>query len=319
MTDQTVLVADLGGTNTRVALATGATLRTDTIRRFRNSEMAGIDDVLSRYLTEFGDADVSGACVAMAGLVENGAGVMTNLKWEINNATIGAATGAKTVKVINDLQAQGHALNNLGEGTVNTIQTGDEAPEGASRLVIGVGTGLNSAPVHYVNGASFVAAAESGHLTMPIRSDADLRLATFVEKIHGFPAAEDVISGRGLSHIYDWLSSEAGDNAAKDPATVMGDHAAGTDPRATLAVGHFARILGNIVGDWALAHLPYGGIYLVGGVSNALAPHMAAGGFTQAFAEKGRFHDFMARFPIHVVEDDYAALTGCAKYLSEQS
>jgi glucokinase len=43
MTDAPNLVADLGGTNTRVALADGPALRDGSIRRFRNADHAGLD------------------------------------------------------------------------------------------------------------------------------------------------------------------------------------------------------------------------------------------------------------------------------------
>ncbi len=40
------LVADIGGTNTRVALADGRKIIDSTIRRYRNSEFPGLESVL---------------------------------------------------------------------------------------------------------------------------------------------------------------------------------------------------------------------------------------------------------------------------------
>ena len=40
-------------------------------------------------------------------------------------------------------------------------------------------------------------------------------------------------------------------------------------------------------------------------------------GFSDAFRDKGRFSGFMKNFPVYVVEDDYAALTGMAAHLEE--
>ena len=79
----------------------------------------------------------------------------------------------------------------------------------------------------------------------------------------------------------------------------------------------FIRILGTVVGNLSLIHLPLGGVYLVGGVARAMAPHLAAMGFAEAFRDKGRFAGFMANFPVHLVTDDFAALTGCAAHLRE--
>jgi len=35
-----------------------------------------------------------------------------------------------------------------------------------------------------------------------------------------------------------------------------------------------------------------------------------------ALRDKGRFAEFLKAFPVWVVEDDFAALTGCAVYLA---
>jgi glucokinase len=54
-------------------------------------------------------------------------------------------------------------------------------------------------------------------------------------------------------------------------------------------------------------------------VARAFAPHLAALGMAEAMAEMGRFSGLMASFPVWSVEDDYAALAGCAAALAEAS
>ena len=69
------ILADIGGTNTRVALADGASVRHDSIRRYPNAEYRArgqdIAHVLRDYLDQTG-ASVSGVCVAAAGPVQDG-------------------------------------------------------------------------------------------------------------------------------------------------------------------------------------------------------------------------------------------------------
>ncbi|HHS94429.1 MAG TPA: glucokinase, partial [Rhodobacterales bacterium] len=36
----------------------------------------------------------------------------------------------------------------------------------------------------------------------------------------------------------------------------------------------------------------------------------------EAMRDKGRFSGFMKNFPVFVIEDDFAALTGCAHHLA---
>lgn len=316
--DTLTLVADIGGTNTRVALARGAVLLAPTIRRYANAEHASLTEVLTRFLAAEGHVDCAGACVAVAGPVADGAGRLTNLDWQIDLATLAAATRAERVAILNDLQAQGFALDHLAPGTLRPVlpAAGPAAP-GASQLVVGIGTGFNAAPVHHLAGGRLVAPSECGHISLPVRTQDDLRLAHYVERAHGFPGVEDVLSGRGLARLHAFLCEEAGHSAGLSAAEIMTRIDRGGDPMAEAAGRIFTRLLGTVTGDLALVHLPKGGLYLCGGVARALAPHLDRFGFARAFRDKGRFGPFMDAFPVFMIEDDYAALTGCAVHLGE--
>jgi glucokinase len=313
------LVADIGGTNTRVALATGRSLVNGTIRRYRNVDFPGLESVLRRYISDEGDVDPVAACVAVAGPVRDGRATMTNLDWAIDKDTLARATHAETVAILNDLQAQGHALGHIDPANIRTVVDGPKGNENAAKLVVGVGTGFNAAPVYELGSGRIVTPSESGHANLPIRNEVELRLCQFVSTAHGFPAVEDVLSGRGLERVYAFLGQEAGDPmecAAQDIMAACGD---GSDQRAIAAAQLFTQILGTVCGNLALIQLPFGGLYLAGGVARAFAPHLATFGFADSFRDKGRFAGFMSNFAVHVIEDDYAALTGSAAYLVELS
>ena len=312
MGDALHLVADVGGTNTRVAMARGAAVLPDTIRRYANRDFADLAPVLRRYRDETGGPGPVAACVAVAGPVSDGHAELTNLAWSIDTARLIAATDAPRAAILNDLQAQGHALGDLRPDCIVPVI---EAPtvEFGARLVVGVGTGFNAAPVHSIGPDRLVPAGEAGHASLPVQTEADLRLATFLATLHGVAAVEDVLSGRGLEEIYRWLASEAG--APETPTAAEIVAGVSTDPRAQAAVQGFVRMLGTVAGDLALVHLPLAGVYLVGGVARAVGPHLAAMGFADAFRDKGRFSGFMRNFAVTLVTDDFAALTGCAAHL----
>lgn len=309
------LVADIGGTNTRVALCEGRRVLGGTIRRYSNAKFPGLEAVLTQYVADEGGVDTRAICVAVAGPVRDGRATMTNLDWTIDKPTLARAAKAETTAILNDLQAQGHALGHIDPDNLRPVLEGPAGNERAAKLVIGVGTGFNAAPVFDGETARLVPPSEAGHANMPIRTDADMRLCRFVETAHGFPAIEDVLSGRGLERIYAWLGEEANDPRQLKAADIMAAQAAGSDPRATDAVKTFVRILGTVAGNLALIQLPFGGVFLVGGVARAMAPYLHEYGFGEAFRDKGRFAGFMGNFAVSVVEDDFAALTGCAAHL----
>ncbi|SFA70013.1 glucokinase [Poseidonocella pacifica] len=312
------ICADVGGTNTRVAFADGPIVRQETIRRFRNADHSGIEDVLRRFLAESASTrPPEAACVAIAGPVRDGLGQLTNLNWSIDREALSGATGATTAAILNDLQAQGHSLAHLDESACETVIPAPAPAAHAACLVVGVGTGFNIAPVFHQEDMTLVPPAEAGHASLPVRDARDLRLSETLARAHGFPAVEEALSGRGVEHLYAFACAEADQTKSKTAAEIMASCKAGDDPEARESVKHFVTLLGTVCGNLALNQLPFGGVFLVGGVTRAMQPYFAEFGFAEAFRDKGRFSGFMENFGVHVVTDDYAALTGCAAHMQE--
>ena len=316
------ILADIGGTNTRVALADGTRVRLDTIRRFPNAEYQArgqdIAHVLKDYLAQTG-ATVSGVCVAAAGPVQDGVATMTNLAWVMDAAKLSAATGAKKVAILNDLQAQGQALGHIPAENLRRLIPGP-VKSGAAMLVVGLGTGVNAAPVHPGTLGRVVPPSECGHVNMPVRTEEDYRLLRFVEArlaAEGEVAhagVEEVLAGRGLANLHAFAATEAGRPDSLTSAEVLAALAAG-DTTAAHAARLYVHILGQTLADLALIHLPYGGIYLIGGMARAMTPSFGSFSLATQFREPRRVDLLETEFSVTVVEDDYAALTGCAAYL----
>lgn len=312
------LLADIGGTNTRVALATGGQLIAGTIRRFANAGRPALWPILHEYMATEGLERVAAACVCAAGPVDEGVATLTNLSWVFSEADLARETGAKEAAVLNDLAAQGHALDSLAPGALREVMAGKALRHGACRIVIGVGTGFNAAPVFRTPAGRLVPPSEAGHVTLPAPDAITQRLHAFITDKTGFADVEEVLSGRGVVHCYDFIRSETGEGEPLDAAQVM-DAIAKGDPRARAAGKLFVQVLGTVAGDLALLYMPYGGIHLIGGVSRAFAPYLSEFGFAEAFHAKGRFSEFNRAFTVSVVEDDYAALSGCAAFLHDRN
>ena len=314
------LVADIGGTNTRCALADGMVVLERTIRRYSNADYDSLETVLRQFLADENGVDPIAACVALAGPVRNGCGSLTNLDWQIDETTLSRATKAENVAILNDLQAQGYAIGQLPEGAIQPILTGSaQAPDHEPvRLMIGVGTGFNAAPVLDTRFGRSVPASESGHIDLPVKGDLEHRLRDFTIEQNGFAAVEDVLSGRGLEHVYRFLGEDQGNPKSASAKEIMTACQDGTDTRSSEAVALFCQVLGRVCGNLSLIQLPFSGIYLVGGVARAISPYLHESGFADSFADKGRFSDFMSNFSVSIIEDDYAALTGAASFIGQR-
>lgn len=313
------IVADIGGTNTRVALARGAEVLTGTVARYRNTDHKSLRPILLDFMGKHPGAKFDGVCVALAGPVQDGHGQLTNLNWDIEEAMLAQTTDATNVSLLNDLQAQGHAIGHLQDGTARQLIDAPATPAKAAKLVIGIGTGFNIAPVFESPEGRIIPASEAGHTGLPAHSEDELRFAAHLEETLGYAATEDMLSGRGFERLYRWLAHESGQQTDKSAAQIMQGFEAGSDPLAAKAAAMFVQMVGSVAGNLALTTLPFGGIYFAGGVARAFAPHFEVLGFAQAFRNKGRFAAFMERFSVQVIEDDYAALTGCARFLASRS
>ncbi|MBE3639083.1 glucokinase [Mangrovicoccus algicola] len=306
----TILVADVGGTNTRVGLAGAGPVDRSRISRYRNAEFASLGDVLAVYLADHLLPPPEKVCVAVAGPVRHGIGRLTNRDWIVSQEELCRVTGAATGLVLNDLSAQGHALDLVATAPVLERYGTLAADPEETRLVIGVGTGFNAAPVYRQPQGLMVTPSECGHVTLPVWNEDGARLAAELRRHHGFASVEDLLSGRGFPLCYQLLTG----SAPADPAQILlraAEAPGGPESRfLQLMVG----TLGRVAGDLALVHLPFGGIVFIGGMARALQPFFAALGFDEGLRDKGRFSDFLAQIPVSAMQDDFAALDGCALY-----
>ncbi len=310
------LVADIGGTNTRVALAHGPKIVDGTIRRYENAAFGGLEAVLQQFLKDEGGVDTMAACVAVAGPVSDGCGRLTNLDWTIDESTLARATKAETVAIVNDLQAQGYALGRIDPKNMRSIIEAPEPDPTATKLVIGVGTGFNAAAVFETTNGRIVPPSECGHVNLPIKTADELQLSDYLALNHGIAAVEEVLSGRGVQQTHAFVLQQAGLTQTKSTREIIADCVDGQDAHAQATGVLFSTLFARVCGNLALTYLPFGGIYLVGGVARAFAPLLNNFGFTEEFRDKGRFSDFLGQFGVDVIEDDYAALTGSAAYLT---
>ena len=311
------LVADIGGTHSRVALADHGVLRPGSIRRLANAEQDGLESLLGAYMQSHAVSEVSGLCVAAAGPVRGDRLDMTNLDWKIDRNRLRALAGSEApVVLINDLQAQGHALERIAPSRLRLLVSAatseaDANTASAARLVVGIGTGFNAVAVHRARGTLLVPASECGHAHLPAQARDERAFARALASENGLATVEEALSGRGLEAIHRWRTGTDGKAAEISAALDAGD----AEARATAAL--YARLMGRALADLALTHLPFGGIYLIGGVARAMAPHLPGLGLAQAFCEMGRQAALMEQFAIHLIDDDYAALTGGAVYLED--
>ena len=313
------LVCDLGGTNARLGLTVDGRLAPETLETYANDDFVDFPSVLSAYRTRHGGIGVDAVCVAMAAVPTTDGARLTNRDWDIRRVDIADIFGTNDVHFLNDFEALGLSLLRADELETQALFPGSPPAGAATRLVLGAGTGFNAAACFppRIGPTPYVSAAECGHMTLAVEGADEMSLQQYLARGRGRASNERALSGRGLYEIYLWCCERNASPAVlAGPGEVAAQAIAGGDADASEAADYFLRFLGRVAGDLSLAFLPFGGIYLSGGVTRAVAPLIASTAtFIEAFRAKGRQTELMASFPISLLLDDRAALSGCAEWM----
>jgi glucokinase len=321
--DHVVLVADIGGTYARFALARdGALLNApQTLERARWPDLAS---ACRHYLSASGGGlRIDGMAIAGAGRVHDGRIDMTNADWSIDPATLAAALGlrARRVRVLNDFAALAWVLPTLGTAELLPVTGGAATRAGApppageplgNRVVVGPGTGLGVAALLHTPAGWHPLATEGGHASFAPETPLEHAAKALAARRFGRVSWERMLSGPGLALLHETALLEAGDTGpAGDAAAVLEGCARGDAP-AIRAARTFVELLGAYAGDLALLYDAAGGVVIAGGVAPRVAAVLPLDGLRARFEAKGRFAAWLAGVPTGLLSAPFAALRGAA-------
>jgi glucokinase len=325
--DNLLLAGDVGGTKTVLAVISADTGTTANLAEavFENRNYRRFDEIVSEFLSRFG-LRVGRASFSVAGPVIEGSAELSNLDWELNSARLCDAFGWSAVDLVNDLQATAYALPHLSSEDIHTVQTGVPDPTGP-RAVVAPGTGLGESYMLWTGSRFEAHASEGGNADFAPANAVQRDLLAYLQDRYGHVSYEMVCSGVGIPNLYsflrdaglaeepEWLAERLRLSADPTPVIVNAAlDAANPCPICEQVLALFVEILGAEAGNLALRVLPTGGVYVAGGIPPRLLPVLRRPRFLQSFLAKGRFSDFMERFPLHIVLEPRAALLGAAKY-----
>jgi glucokinase len=309
-----VLAGDIGGTNTRLALADAAInrVRLMEIERFRNEGAASLHELIQGFLAN--KHRPQAACLAVAGPTDGKSVRLTNLAWAIDSQDIVARTGISKVRLINDFAAVGNGLSALDDDGRAALQPVNPHPQGP-RLAVGPGTGLGVVQCCWLEDSYRPIASEGGHISFAPGDEQQMGLLRFLRGEHGRVSVERILSGPGITSLYRYCWTADGMPGAPpslEPAEVTDAALEERDGVAQHALTLFCRIFGQTAGDLALVAQATGGVYLAGGIAPKILPLLQRPAFLEGFRDKGRFSAWMEQVPVHVVLDADVGLKGAA-------
>lgn len=321
-----ILAGDVGGTKTILALfdTEGDDIKCIKKEQFSSTHYQTFTQLLTSFLTDTDCIQIKAACIGVAGIVANGRCETTNLPWVLSSKEIGEHVNSQNVSLLNDLEATAWGLLDLPEH--NFVELNPDAQRVLGNIaVLAAGTGLGEAIIAWDGAAYHVIASEGGHADFSPTTDQEIALLKYLlDKYPEHVSCERLLSGEGLINIYRFLRhiGYAETNPAteqqmteRDPAAVIGEAGvAGNDTLCVNALNLFCRLYGAESGNLALKCLPYGGVYLAGGIGAKILPVLQQGEFMRGFLAKGRCRAALQKIPVKVCTNPEIALLGALSY-----
>lgn len=325
MSDTHALLADIGGTNARFALADVALpspLLLRSVREYAVADFGSLAEAAQHYLRQTW-ATARHAVFAVAGRVDGDEARITNHPWVISIARTRGELGLDSLSLVNDFNAQAMAILALQPADVVAIGGAAgpviERARDATFAVIGPGTGLGVGGLLLRDGRPYPLETEGGHVSFAPGTPEEIAILEQLSRDHGRVSNERLVSGSGLVNIHRALSMISGiDPGPLDPRDITQRAAAG-DPRCQRALDVFCAVFGAAAGDLVLTLGAWDGVFLPGGLVPKLLPTLQHSGFRQRFEHKGRFSPAMARVPTLAVTHPQPGLLGAAVIAVDQA
>jgi glucokinase len=303
------LVADVGGTSSRFALAHRHG-RLERISAIHNDTVPDLETAVAKYLGEVG-ARPRAATFAIAGPIDGEDIALTNRAWRFKVSEFGKKFGFTSFRVINDFEAVAWALMLLGPGDTRRLGPAGgpgDTMKAAPKVALGPGTGLGVAALIPVAGRWQVLASEGGHASFGPQAPDEFDLFARLHEECPALSAEMVLSGHGLVRLARALDKSA---AYAEPEAILKAARAG-EPKAAAAAAIFIRLLARFAGGVALTFKALGGVYIAGGVSHGLAPLIDEAQFRAAFEAHPPHEALLKAIPTLLVTYPEPGLLGCA-------
>lgn len=321
-----ILAGDIGGTKTLLAIFDGEICVAK--HSFQSANYATFHNLLADFLALIPTVKIDTVCLGVAGAIVSGDCEATNLPWKLTCHEIAKQLNAEKVTLLNDLEAAAWGILSLPENDFIALNPNAKTQVG-NCAVLAAGTGLGEAIIFYDGKNHHVIANEGGHCDFAPTDAQQIVLLSFMQaRYPNHVSYERLVSGVGIVAIYDFLK-QSGDYAisneleaqlqtADDSAAIISAAAmAKSDELCVATLQLFAKIYGSEAGNLALKCLPYGGVYLAGGIAAKCLPALQQGAFLEGFLSKGRFQNTLEKIAVNVCMQPEVGLLG-ALYFAQK-
>ena len=286
-----LLLIDIGGTNMRYATAYSDSDEISSINKKAFNEATFYEN-LEELIKEH---NINTLIMSVAGPKIDNSITMTNKNFSFNQDKLKEKFKLKECYLLNDWESIAYSYGYIKE-SIKIIQNGKTYNN--NLLFLGPGTGLGAAfsmnevvlPTELGNTKNFIESLKKNFKNVTFEAS---RL-------------EDIISGSGISKIYETLTHE------KLSAEEIFKKFLDKEPDALFVINGFIKSLSQTLSDLALSFLPGKGILLAGSLSRSIYTHFNEQNFFKPFINNntGMHFDILKNTPIGVITKERTPLYG---------
>jgi len=320
-----LLAGDIGGTKSTLFLFSmnGSSLEPRFRARLMTRDFSSPISLIRRFLELAAGERISidgldTISLACAGAVVEDRVVTNNLPW-----TVDAGALAKEFRVepnrtllLNDLVAAAASLPHLPQE--DFLPLNNATPKArAPKALIAAGTGLGEALLFWDGTRYRIFPSEASLTDFAPRNDRELLLVHSLRQRMPHVSCEEIVSGRGFRAIHQiifpgvqhaWFDDPSVDPAVRITQQALEESCAACVETLQIWTEAYAAEAGNM----ALRVLPFGGVYVAGGIALKILPKMKDGTFVRVFSDKQKLSTELARIPIYLVLNEDAPALGAA-------
>lgn len=292
------LAGDIGGTNIRLAIINNK-LKILAKETYSSKNYKSLESAVAKF-TETHQKKFKNACFGIPCPVEKGVCKTTNLPWKIDSKKLSKKLNCK-VLLINDFEANCYGTLALDKKDLLTLNRGDPEKSGPVGI-IGAGTGLGHGFIVEEGKKPIVISSEGGHCDFAAQTQDEKKLHSWLARKYKHVSWERVVSGPGITNIYEWISK-----SKKTPEEIT-EKALRGERKSKKALEIFSRAFGAQAGNAALI-LNTKKIYLSGGLAPKVFPKFKSK-FLEGFSNKGRLSPIVKKTAVHVIKNQNLGLLG---------
>ena len=312
-----VLIADIGGTNSRFALATTPGKDPVIVSRLQTKDFSDPEAAIRTVLADLKEKPRS-AMMCVAGPVVDKRAHLTNASWTVDGPKLAKSFGFESGILLNDFEAQALSLPALRPEWLKQIGEAAPALSAGPQVILGPGTGLGIGALLTIDGRYIPVASESCHIDFgPVGKDEEA-FWPHLERVLGRVTTESVMSGPGLVRVHRARLLAKGQSMPAETGVEIVNAALSnpkSEERAT--VNAYVRIIARFAGDIAITFMASGGVTLAGGILPRIASMIDKGAFRQAFEAKEPVDGLTRRIGTRLLMEPDAVLYGLAAIAAE--